>query len=167
MGITLCSIFRNSEDYIDRYFLQIYNLERVLGEPIRLVIAEGDSADDTYEQLEKHLVDHAEGDLLLKIDHGGPTFGSVDHPQRWAQIALVCNGVMEAASEYVGPKIYVESDLIWEPPTMIQLLEDLAVYPAVAPMSMMGTRFYDHWGHRGLDGVRFTGEPPLPPVPAH
>ena len=70
MGITLCSIFRNSEDYIDRYFLQIYNLERVLGEPIRLVIAEGDSADDTYEQLEKHLVDHAEGDLLLKIDHG-------------------------------------------------------------------------------------------------
>lgn len=153
--VSLSSIFRDSADYVDSYFAQVYALEGALGEPVRLVIAEGDSTDDTYALLEKQLVDHAEGDVLLKIDHGGRKFGSIDHPERWAQIALVCNGVMEAASEYLGPKIYVESDLIWEPPTMLQLLEDLAVYPAVAPLSIKDGRFYDTFGHRGLDGKAF------------
>lgn len=155
MTVTCCSIFRDSEDYLDRYFLQIAHLEKALGEEVRLVLAEGDSTDNTREHIEKHLVDHANGDALLNVTHGGPKFGSIDHPQRWAQIATCCNAVMEAAADHPGPKIYVESDLIWEPPTMIQLLEDLAVYPAVAPLSMKDGRFYDTYGHRGLDGKRF------------
>jgi hypothetical protein len=43
---------------------------------------------------------------------------------------------------------------------MVQLLEDLQVKDAVACMSMHDGRFYDVWGHRGLDGYRFTTHPP-------
>lgn len=165
--ISVASIFRDSIEYLDRYFLQVAKLEAALGEPVRLVLAEGDSTDGTYIALHSLLVDHGQDDQLLKVEHGGPKFGSVDHPQRWAQIALVCNAVMEAAKPLPGPMIYVESDLIHDPPTMLQLLEDLAVYPAVAPMSMTGEgerrRFYDTYGMRGLDGERFDTQPPYHP----
>lgn len=163
MTVNLTSIFRDSVEYVDRYFEQVAKLEAHLGEEVRLVLAEGDSTDDTYEAISEHLVDHANGDELLKVDHGGPKYGSVDNPDRWARIAMVCNRVMEAASAYLGPKIYVESDLIWTPQTMEQLLEDLAVVPAVAPLSMRHGSFYDIWGHRGLDGERFQSAPPYHP----
>lgn len=161
--ITVGSIFRNSTGYHDRYFDQIAKLEAAIGEPVRLVIAEGDSDDGSYPDLYQRTIDR-EWDRLLKVDHGGRHFGSVDHPQRWAQVALVCNAVMVAAEPSLdGPMIYVESDLIWEPATMIQLLEDLAVVPAAAPLSMTGGRFYDIWGHRGMDGQPFNTIPPYHP----
>ena len=160
MTVTLASIFRDSTGYLDRYFLQVAKLEAALGEPVRLVLAEGDSADGTYDAISKRLVDHPVDDVLLKVDHNGAKFGSEDNPVRWAQIALVCNAVMEAAKPLPGPMIYVESDLIWEPETMTRLLEDLAVYPAVAPMSMRGGRFYDIYGFRGMDGVCWTPTEP-------
>lgn len=156
--ITVGSIFRDSIEYHDRYFDQIDKLEAAIGEPVQLCIAEGDSTDGSYSDLASRIVDRP-WDKLLKVDHGGQHYGSVDHPQRWAQVALVCNAVMDAAN-LDGPMIYVESDLIWEPATMIQLLEDLSIVPAVAPMSMKDGRFYDTWGHRGLDGERFYGQPP-------
>jgi hypothetical protein len=162
MTITLGSIFRDSATYVDRFFSQIAALERDLGESIRLVIAEGDSTDETYELLAKGLIDRHGDDELLKVDHGGPKFGSIDHPQRWYQIALVDNAVMDAATELLdGPMIYVESDLIWEPGVMAQLLEDLAAYPAVAPLSLKDGRFYDTYGHRGLDGKQFESLEPF------
>ena len=52
--------------------------------------------DGTFDALSSLLVDHASDDILLKVDHGGPKFGSIDHPQRWAQLALCCNAVMDA-----------------------------------------------------------------------
>jgi len=145
-------------EYHDRYFDQIDKLEATIGEPVQLCIAEGDSQDGSYPDLMQRTIDRP-WDKLLKVDHGGRHFGSVDHPQRWAQVAVVCNAVMDAAA-LDGPMIYVESDLIWEPATMIQLLEDLAIVPAVAPMSMKDGRFYDTFGHRGLDGERFYSQPP-------
>lgn len=124
---------------------------------MQLVVAEGDSTDDTWKMLESSLEDD---DLLLKKEHGGPKFGSVDHMDRWWRIALVCNAVMDAIPHDGRPVIYVESDLIWTPDVMISLLADLATVSAVAPMSMRDGRFYDIWGHRGLDGARFSPHPP-------
>ncbi len=154
--LTLSSIFRDSEEYLDRYFAQIDELEQVIG-PVRLVIAEGDSEDLTYKSLRDRMRDR---DTLLYRPHHGRKFGSVDNPERWAQIAYVCNSVMDAMPSDDTPKVYVESDLIWHPHTIVTLLEDLAEVPAVAPMSMKDGRFYDIWGHRGLDGNRFTIGPP-------
>lgn len=160
MGVTVASIFRDSTDYLDRYFTQIDELEHALGAYVRLCIAEGDSTDGTHNALYRHTHERGHDDTLLKIDHGGPKYGSVDVPERWAQIAYVCNSVMDCL-EPSGPVIYVESDLVWHAPTMLRLLEDLGTVEAVAPMSMKDGHFYDIWGHRGLDGERFTYAPPF------
>ena len=159
MTVTVASIFRDSAHYLPDYFMQIAHLEDALGADVRLVLAEGDSQDGTHNQLHQFLRMRGEGDTLLKVDHGGPKYGSVDVPERWAQIAYVCNAVMSAL-EPTGPVIYVESDLHWKPDTMLMLLEDLAICEAVAPLSMHEGRFYDLWGHRGVDGTRFRPYPP-------
>ena len=154
--VVLSSIFRDSTEYIGRYFEQVYALQDRLEDWVDLVIAEGDSTDGTYDELK---LGCAPNDVLLKVDHGGRKFGSVDHPERWANIAKVCNAVAERWPEK-ATVIYVESDLIWEPGTMLRLLADLDTVPAVAPMCMRNGGFYDLWGHRGLDGERFTMGPP-------
>lgn len=156
--IVVASIFRNSSAYIDRYFQQIDALRR--DHRVRLVVAEGDSTDNTYDLLDERLMDH---DSLLRVDHGGPEFESVDHPQRWAQIAYVCNEVLRHLDMKDKDKlIYVESDLMWPVDTMHYLIADLDKVPAVAAMSIQAStgRFYDVWGHVGTDGVPFS---PLAP----
>lgn len=142
MTLTVASIFRNSTGYIDRYFAQINALrERI---DVDLVLAEGDSTDDTWERLNA-----AQDGLVLKVDHGGPHYGSVDHPNRWADIALVVRTVIANAG---NPErfMWIESDLIWEPDTILHLLKDLDEVPAVAPMVLKQgtTTFYDYWGFR-------------------
>lgn len=159
MPVTVASIFRDSTGYLERYFTQVCELEIALGEPVTLVIAEGDSTDGTHNVLYRQLHERGGGDTLLKVDHGGPSFAAVDSPQRWAQIAQVCNAVMDALP--LAPTIYVESDLIWEPDTMLQLLKDLEEVPAVAPLCLKGDRFYDVWGHRDIDGARFRPYEPF------
>jgi hypothetical protein len=162
--IVLASIFRDSTSYLDRYFAQVEALREHLD--VRLALCEGDSLDDTYRQLKRQA---SKDDLVMWRDHGGPKFGSVDHVQRWAQIAWVCNELLRAIRHsFPGlPLVYVESDLIWEPETPLTLLADLEHVPAVAPMSMHQGRFYDLWGHRGLDGVRFRPHPPYHDDLAH
>ena len=161
-NIVLSSIFRDSTEYLQRYFEQVDDLRGHLawgGWHLDLVIAEGDSEDGTYEQIKDYL--HTD-DLLLQVHHYGRKFGSVDHPERWANIAKVCNAVAEQWPEG-ATVIYVESDLIWEVQTMMQLLVRLDRVPAVAPLCMKDGRFYDIWGHRGLDGSRFTMDLPYHP----
>lgn len=163
--IVVASIFRNSAHYVDRYFEQIDKLRK--DHRVRLVIAEGDSTDNTYDLLDARL---HENDTLLKVDHGGPEFASVDNPQRWAQIAYVCNEVLRYLDMNESEKlIYVESDLAWPVDTMHYLINDLDRVGAVAAMSVQPStgRFYDTWGHVGMDGVPFSPHPPFHPSLEH
>lgn len=156
MTITVCSIFRNSTPYLDRYFAQIEGL-RAAGD-VQLALAEGDSDDGTFEAIEGRL---QPGDFLAKIDHGGPVFGSVDAEQRWAQIALVVSGLIGKIGDPGAALIWVESDLIWKPEALTALIGDLRFVPAVAPMVFHGdsARFYDIWGYR-REGQCFSPYPP-------
>lgn len=159
--LVVASIFRNAERYVDRYFEQIDRLRQEM--PVRLVIAEGDSTDDTLTLLERKIGDK---DTLLKVDHGGPEFDSIDHPTRWAQIAYVCNAVLDQlAMKDKDRLIYVESDLAWPVDTMLRLHADLDTVSAVAAMSIQAStgHFYDTWGHVGLDGEPFSHYPPFHP----
>lgn len=163
--IVLSSIFRDSTDYLDRYFEQVNTLREKLDEPFKLIIAEGDSTDGTYEQLVHRCQDYRLPAVVLREDHGGPKFGSENHPQRWRQIAQVCNAVMRRVTEEKPDRfVYVESDLVWPVDTILVVLEDLDVYPAVAPMSMHGPSglFWDTWGHM-RNGRQFEHEPPYHP----
>lgn len=153
----LASIFRDSTGYIPRYFEQVNALREHVD--VNLVIAEGDSSDNTWDLLEVFL---APGDMLIKAAHGGPKFGSVDDLQRWRQIAFVCNKVWDRVkTQQPAQAIYVESDLVWPIDTMLGLVKALDEYDAVAPLSLSGTtgRFYDVWGYR-KDGEPFSVVPP-------
>jgi hypothetical protein len=150
-------MFRDSTAYIDRYFDQVDALDQMV--PVRLVVAEGDSTDDTYERLGARISDD---DRLVQVNHGGPKWGSIDHKQRWSELAFVGNTILDLI-DGDEPVIWVESDLIWDAGTMMRLLDHLDTVDAVAPMSMRGDTFYDTWGHRGLDGVPFTPHAPYHP----
>ena len=157
MVVILASMFRTSERYLDRYFAQVNALRETVD--VDLVIAEGDSSDDTYAQLQGRVGDQ---DILVKADHYGPVFGGVDHPRRWANIAIVARAIINAAKPVLADAeafIWVESDLVWSPEALKTLLADSV--PAVAPMVLhpSGDHFYDIWGFR-KDGTRFGVAPP-------
>lgn len=166
MNIALASIFRNSQSYLARYFAQVNLLRQHLtarGDTLRLILAEGDSGDDTF----KMLCDYSAGQSadVFKREHGGQVFGSVDHSERWRNISFVCNGVLERVRENDDALIYIESDLIWQVETMLNLVNHLAIADAVAAMCYhmpenIGKRFYDTWGHRAL-GECFSAHPPF------
>lgn len=168
MGVIVSSIFRDAAEYVDRYVDQVAALRELLGVPVRLVVAEGDSTDDTYTQLVVGFQKAEIPAVVLRVDHHGPKFGSYDVAQRWRQIAQVCNAVMDRVRVEIEDDdlfCYVESDLVWAPDTIAALFDGLEVAPAIAPMSFHGPTgmFWDTWGHIGLDGKRFSNYPPYHP----
>ena len=152
----LVSVFRNASGYVERYIEQVKALRDYA--PVKVVCAEGDSDDDTYDLL------RASDFTVLKVEHGGPMFPSVDHPLRWRQLAAVCNVALCAAIREMDdePLVYVESDLIWDAATLLELGDLASRHGAVAPMCFQNARFYDIWGYR-KDGRRFNPYPPYHP----
>lgn len=161
MNVTLCSHFRNATAYLPRYFAQVGALQRCLderGDRLELVLAEGDSTDDTwawiYALSEDFNVD------VERVDHGGKDYGSVVHPERFANIAKVCNAIWQRLPVDADAVVWMESDLIWRPATVLALLDHLAHVPAVAPCILLKREgwpenaFYDTWAFR-KNGKRF------------
>lgn len=156
--IFLASCWRDSASYLPRYVEQVRKLRAESNEPLHLVAVEGDSVDTTWTDLHQS----HEFDSILHCEHGGPKYPSVDHPQRWRQLSTVGNVALCAALRQMHPQdrfVFIESDLTWEPATILSLADHLLSVDAVAPMSMCGARFYDIWGHM-RDGVRFNAHPP-------
>ncbi len=134
--IVLASMFRDAEGYIDRYFSQIEGLREFAD--VTLVVAEGDSTDNTYNELKGRLTGD---DILVKLDHGGKRYGSVDHPQRWADIASVVKVILQNVSKVIHNAdafVWIESDLVWTPSALAVLIDDVRTVPAVAPMVFDG-----------------------------
>jgi glycosyltransferase involved in cell wall biosynthesis len=159
LRIALGSIFRNSEHYVDRYAAQVEALRAAAPQhEFRCVLAEGDSTDGTYEALKAHF-----NGSVFKREHGGPVFGSVESVVRFRQMSWVQDGVLEKILPDDDVLIYVEADLIWQPETMIKLLEHLKKpgVDLVSPMCWYQNRNYDWWAFRGLDGVYLGPYPPF------
>lgn len=170
----LGSIFRDSTPYLPRYFGQVRELAAELkarGDSLRVIWAEGDSVDDTWDMLAMTLDGSLEG-RLLRCAHGGPRYGSVDQIERWRQVAPVCNAVLAQVEDDVDAVVYVESDLVWEPATMLRLLSwrDETDFDAISPMVWYGTPgstwFYDVYAFRAA-GRHFTASPPYHPALTH
>lgn len=167
MNVVLASIVRNSCGYLDRYLGQAAALRNMLearGDALLMRVAEGDSTDGTWQRLTEEVVT-TPGLSIYKLDHGGPEYGSIDHPTRWGNIARTWNGLFERIKgEKFDALIYVEADLIWQPLTMVRLLQRLEEVDVVAPLSMHCTGFfYDTWGHRAA-GQHFRAWPPYHPA---
>jgi hypothetical protein len=158
-------MFRTSESYLDRYFQQVKALEdavRPLGYDLRLILVEGDSADNTFEELHR-LSEPFEAEII-KREHGGPAFQSIVNEQRWRQISYATNGALEAVKESDDYFVWVEADLIWEPGVMCDLLRHLERgTPAVSPLCIgPDGLFHDVWAYR-KDGEHFQKPAPFHP----
>lgn len=163
--VAIMSIVRNGSSYLPRYFRQVDALSgycELLGMTVTPWVTEGDSTDDTARVLSQWKHPHKR---LVHYSHGGPAFGSINHPTRWRQIAATWNYMLDRMPEY-DRVIYVEADLIWTPETMAALLDqlDADVVHACSPMSFgHDGRFYDTWGHRCL-GDHFIQDYPYHPA---
>jgi len=177
--VAIASIFRNATSYIPHYIGQMADLAGHLtgrGYDIHLIVAEGDSSDDTFAMLGSRIsylhdrimhVTNGSKKTIIKADHGGPVFGSVDDAVRWRNISFVCNQVLDAVTKEDDYLLYVESDLYWDADTMQYLLGHLDHDPrvdAVAPLCIhQQTGYcYETWGHR-KNGQRFQATPPYHP----
>lgn len=98
--------------------------------------------------------------ILCEYNHGGPKYGSTEQPERLSALSDLANAGLTALSPFVDDHDvvwYVESDLRWYANTVGSLIDVLTTSgaDAVAPLIFAGKAFYDIWGFRGLDGVRF------------
>lgn len=162
MNVTMISSFRNAAHYIPLYFAQVEALNRLLckrGDHLSLLLGYGDSTDDTDCELFE-TASLSIGANLIDCTHGGPSYGSIVHPERFAQLAYMGNRLAACIPDDADVVAWCESDLLWDAPTLVSLIDLTATYPAVAPMIMDGPEsFYDTFAHR-RNGVRFTKTPP-------
>lgn len=162
MNITIISCFRQATHYLERYFEQMDGLQKALtqrGDCLHLLLGYGDSTDGTGEALFDECC-HRFDAHLVDVSHGGPVFGSIEDPQRFKQLAYVGNKLLGCVPPDAAVVGVVESDLLWDAQTMMNLLVDLDHVPAIAPMIMDGENsFYDIFAFR-KNGERFTKAPP-------
>jgi hypothetical protein len=169
MNIALCAMFQNATEYLQRYAMQVKSLRDAAPQhEFDMILAEGDSTDG--DATWRSLNDLFPGKAFKRV-HGGQIYGPIDVTQRWLQISFVMDGVFERVRPEHEAVIWVESDLIWEPATLLKLLDHIQKpgVDAAVPMIWMRGAFYDIWGYR-RDGIRFTNNPPyhrlfsIPPV---
>lgn len=167
MNITICTAHRQSVGHLSRYFEQIEGLQRLLtrrGDLLNLVIGYGDSTDGTAEWLFDYC-SYSIGALLIDCTHGGKRFGSVVDAQRFRQLAYVANRMWANIPADSDVVVILDGDLIWDPSTLLALIDDTATYPVVAPMVMDSppkNTFYDVWAFR-RSGAQFRKRPPYHP----
>ena len=149
VSVLFISIIRDGITYLGQYYEQLNSLNSKY--KITLAITEGDSTDDTYTYLKQNI--SRSGDVkLFKFDHKGKKYGSVNNPDRWQRIAMTWNSMLNKLEFDYDYVIYMEADLIWDIGTIDKLIEGLqkGFGDAIAPMSMLGSIFYDTWGHRAF-----------------
>lgn len=162
MKIAVCGMFQNAASYLERYVCQVSALRGAAPQhDFSFILAEGDSTDGETTWRKLH---HFFSGQAFKRVHGGQIYGPIDVTQRWLQISFVMDGCFERVIPEHEAVIWVESDLIWEPPTLLKLLEHIqkpGVDAATSMIFMKGV-MYDIWGLR-KDGIHFVGNPPYHP----
>lgn len=167
--ITFASILRNATPYLERYMALLHGALDHFRRG-RIVWVEGDSDDGTYQRLQELSGEFTRQNhevTLIKLDHGGPKYGSVDETDRWWRLEMVWNRAL-AAIQDTEWAVLVESDLVWDYDTLAECMQHVesgvadVVYPMLYSASIP-MHFHDSNGFRLLDGTRFTNRPPFVP----
>lgn len=162
MNVTILSLFRNSCHYLERYFEQMDDLQRLLTQrcdSLYLLLGYGDSTDGTGAALRDECANRFAA-MLLDVSHGGKAYGSIEHPERFRQLAYCVNRLLACIPPNADVVGIVESDLIWDAKTLVKLIDMTGFGFCMAPMIMDGENsFYDSFAFR-KNGQRFTKEPP-------
>jgi glycosyltransferase involved in cell wall biosynthesis len=151
--VAVCALFRNSARYVNYFRAVLSAQER---ENIELVfsLVEGDSTDETPSLLQQWAADDPR--VILTTHNVEPVADHDDRVRKWAQLGNVA--VEATLTRDCTHILWCESDLALP----LDLLEQLvsAERDIVAPAIFLGGMFYDTWGFRGTDGVRFTNTAP-------
>jgi hypothetical protein len=165
VNVAICSMFRDSCDYLSRYIRQVQALRERLehrGDTLRVVAVENDSADDTFLRLDDWGANVYADLTLVGVSDDCPYYPSVDDPVRWRHHAWVANHALAEIDERDDVVLYVESDLKWEADHLLKLIDEVGTLDAVSCPNWAHephTRYYDIWGSR-RNGVAFTPYPP-------
>lgn len=161
MTLALITFFRNSarRGQVAPFFTQAARLRNLLqkqGAALRVIAVWGDCVDDTREAILQNAEFHALSVQLVQHNHGGPEFGSTEHLERLKALSGLGNAGLAAVRPEDTAVFYVESDLIWDPMTVIGLLNRLSdSVHVVAPLVFAGDHFYDVFCFR-KNGQRFA-----------
>jgi len=162
MNIAIGSAFRSSTHYLPRYFSQVSQLKQLVAgkHSVRVIAVEGDSQDDTRNALCRFAGTFGVNIEVRVFNHGQPWFGSTEAPERMYHLSGVGNAILDGVKAEDDVLVYVESDLLWDAPTIATLVECAHVqwrgYDIVSPLIFAGECFYDVYAFRGLDGERFA-----------
>jgi hypothetical protein len=159
-------MFSSSTGYLERYFAQVDALRdqvRREGWGLRLVLAEGDSDDDTWVQMWDHIAAWRHTAHLLQHHHGMPLHRGTGHPDRLANLSVIWNKMLDAVPEDIDMVAIVESDLMWEADVLMALLVRSYLDKDIhCPMVWLDEYFYDIFLYR-RNGRKFTNAAPYHP----
>lgn len=158
MKVAVGSAFRDSDccGQLSSYLKRLDLLRNELcfhDHTLYFIAAEGDSKDFTRDHLmmSMSLFDG----IVPDCSHGLGWFGSTEAPARMKALQGVGNAILENVPEDADVLVYVESDLLWDVPTIMGLIERLSPeVDVVAPLTFAGDCFYDIFAYR-KDSVRF------------
>lgn len=115
---------------------------------LRFIAVEGDSADDTLQELERWTI-KIKNLYIVKRDTGKPRFGHIVSQERFKHLAGIINAGVEAAiadnwADYI---LAIPSDVHFEPDLVTRLLShDKHLIAAMFwTEEASGLRFYDTW----------------------
>ena len=148
--INLCSALRQGSSYARSFFHQVKALTE-LGYELQsiTIVVDGETLTDAS-------LTEAQTDPRVRFvfegPRGAPTYFMDERSITWARaVNLALEESLSTPSEFT---LWVESDLTF-PCDLIELLME-PNQDIVAPIVMLGQRFYDTWGFRDLSGQRIS-----------
>lgn len=122
--LTILCLMKDSMEYIPRFLAQVNSAFEHF-ERCHLIVCEGDSKDGTKEYLANLAQPDnkdVKGDVtVVELNINGPSWGSVSSPTRWWALEQCWNANLKQL-EPTKYAVCIESDLIWEWPTMKALI---------------------------------------------
>lgn len=164
MNLAVITFFRNSarRGQVAPFFTQVARLRNLLdkdpdgGHHLRVIAVWGDCVDKTHDEILRNAEFHNLAVQTVEHNHGGPVFGSTEHPDRLKALSGLGNAGLSAVRPEDDAVLYVESDLIWDPSVIFGLLNRLSSQVhVVAPLVFAGEHFYDVFCFR-KNGQRFS-----------
>lgn len=183
--IAVCAMFKDSVmwhgtriNHVERFFNQILSQDFEGG--LDIYVLEGDSKDNTYEELQKYPC------TILKRDIGTDRVASDGNPNKYVELSKLGNDLLHTVRCKYSKVFWIESDLIVHNTSLISSLaksiDDKVV--AVAPLvwiqnarfkkqdknyrtrkylNNLPTVFYDGWGFVGAncEGFGFLTPPQI------
>jgi hypothetical protein len=161
VNIAICSAFFNATEIVERYFAQINRLNEQLvknGDTLYLVIGDSGSVDDTADRLYEEIVNSCIETTLLDV-----VIDEQDDKVPFRRMAQTWSEIISAVPPNVEAVGLVDSELVWEPITVTDLIDGLQHVPVVAPLIMNSeNNFCDDYPFR-RNGIPFRKRRPFHP----